>query len=137
VSFGCARSSMRFVPWRRLIVVGLLVGLAGAGTNGVAQDLAQDSATKPGVADSAPALSTAQRSAIYSAIAEVKSKVRPPLAFDLAIGVKVPPSIALYPLPDRTLSEIPAIRSYQYTIVQDQVVLVDPTTLQVVDIIKP
>ena len=127
---------MRFVPWSPLLGLAVLVGLAGLGTNSYGQSYAQDSATKPGVADQAPELSAAQRSAVYSAVAQEKSKVRPPLAFNLAIGVKVPPSIALYPLPDRTLSEIPAIRSYQYTIVQDQVVLVDPTTLQVVDIIR-
>jgi hypothetical protein len=108
------------------------------GANAVCiQAYGQTDTAHPGVADQAPQLSAAQRAAIYSAVDQEKSKVRPPLAFSPMIGAKVPPSIALYALPDSTLTDIPSIRQYQYTVVQNQVVLVDPTTLQVVDIIKP
>ena len=121
------RSYLRLFIGLALLAAAALAGMRAHG---------QDSTSKPGVADQAPMLSAAQRSAIYTAVNQEKSKVRPPLAFNPAIGAKVPASIALYALPERMLSEIPAIRAYQYTIVQDQVVLVDPTTLQVVDIIR-
>jgi hypothetical protein len=39
-------------------------------------------------------------------------------------------------LPDATLAQIPAAKLYKYTLVNDQVVLVDPTTMRVVDILQ-
>jgi hypothetical protein len=39
-------------------------------------------------------------------------------------------------LPDDISAEVPAIKFYQYTIVQDQVVIVDPTKMTVVDLIR-
>ena len=39
-------------------------------------------------------------------------------------------------LPDTTLAQIPAAKLYKYTLVSDRVVLVDPTTMRVVDILS-
>lgn len=120
-----------------VVTFGLIVTLlAGTTVMGVPA-FGQDGTVPPGVAAPPPTLSAAQRAAIFAAVNKEKSKVTPPLAFNPAIGAKVPPSIALYPMPDSTLAEIPSIRPYQYTVIKDQVVLVDPTTLQVVDIIRP
>jgi len=97
----------------------------------------QGNTVSPGLAAPPPTLSAAQRAEIFAAVSKEKSKITPPLAFSPAVGAKVPPSIALYPMPDSNLANIPAIRPYQYTVIKDEVVLVDPTTLQVVDIIRP
>jgi hypothetical protein len=53
----------------------------------------------------------------------------------VSVGASVPPEIELYILPDDVLAEMPATRSVKYTVMQDQLVLVDPTTMRVVDII--
>jgi hypothetical protein len=127
---------MRAISIRSGFARALLVALPAVfGTVGM-HAYGQDGSTTPGVADRAPPLSTTQRSAIYSAVSQEKAKVKLSLAFNPVVGAKVPPSIALYTLPVSTLVDIPSIRSYQYTVVHDQVVLVDPTTLQVVDIIR-
>jgi hypothetical protein len=47
----------------------------------------------------------------------------------------VPPQLELYVLPDRALATVPAAKTVKYTQVHDQIVLVDPTTMRVVDII--
>jgi hypothetical protein len=98
---------------------------------------AQTSAMPPGVSAPGPQLTPGQRSAIFSAVSKDDAKATPSLAFNPVIGNKVPPSIALFALPANTLVDIPAVRSYEYTFVKNQVVLVDPTTMEVVDIIRP
>jgi hypothetical protein len=40
-------------------------------------------------------------------------------------------------LPDDVLAANPAAKFYKYTMVQDQVVLVDPTHMRVIDVIGP
>jgi hypothetical protein len=119
------------------LTLGLALTLLAGVTIAGMPAFGQDNAISPGVAAPPPTLSATQRAAIFAAVSREKSKVTPPLAFNPAIGAKVPPSIALYPMPDSTLADIPSIRPYQYTVIKDQVVLVDPTTLQVVDIIRP
>ena len=39
-------------------------------------------------------------------------------------------------LPDGVLAEVPAAKSVKYTVVDNQLILVDPTTMRVVDIIQ-
>ena len=60
-----------------------------------------------------------------------------PSRFAAEVGAEVPPMIALYPLPDAVLSNEPVTRLYQYTRVEDKVVLVDPVRMCVVAVIGP
>jgi hypothetical protein len=81
-------------------------------------------------------LTAAQRSAIYSAVSTAKNK-KAPIQFPAVVGADVPPMIELYPLPDDAVADNSAAKFYEYTVVQDQVVLVDPTKMRVIDIIGP
>jgi uncharacterized protein DUF1236 len=55
-----------------------------------------------------------------------------PTALELTIGSRVPATVPLYALPAPLGVQIPAVRSYRYTIVDDRVLLVDPATDKVV-----
>jgi hypothetical protein len=81
-------------------------------------------------------LTAAQRSAIYAAVSKDRSKVSPQ-RFPVVIGAEVPPMINLYALPDDIVSGNPAAKIYEFTMVGDKVVLVDPTRMRVVDTIGP
>jgi hypothetical protein len=81
-------------------------------------------------------LTAAQRSAIYVAVSKDRSKVSPQ-RFPAVIGAEVPPMINLYALPDDIVSGNPAAKIYEFTMVEDKVVLVDPTRMRVVDTIGP
>jgi hypothetical protein len=81
-------------------------------------------------------LDAAQRAAIVTAVRD--TKIPPPgHSFSIAVGAQVPPSIELYALPVAALSQAPEAHALRYTLVQNQVVLVDPTNMRVVDVIPP
>ncbi len=82
------------------------------------------------------ALTPAQRRAIYAAASKDSSK-RAPTGFPAQVGAEVPPMIELYPLPDDAVSGNDAAKLYRYTLLQDKVVLVDPTKMRVVEVIGP
>jgi len=82
------------------------------------------------------ALTADQRRAIYAAVSSDKSRASK-THFSPTIGADVPPMIELYSLPDQILAENHAAESYEYTLEQDKVVLVDPTRMRVVDVIGP
>jgi uncharacterized protein DUF1236 len=81
-------------------------------------------------------LNAAQRAAIVTAVRD--TKIPPPgHGFTVSVGAQVPPSIELYALPVAALSQAPEVGALRYTMVQNQVVLVDPTNMRVVDVIRP
>jgi hypothetical protein len=89
-----------------------------------------------GSSDQTLVLTQAQRRAIYAAA--MRNRTKPPQRrFPAEIGAEVPPMIELSPLPDEAVADNPTAKFYEYTMVQDRVVLVDPTKMRVVDVIGP
>jgi len=80
-------------------------------------------------------LTEAQRSSIATAVRRDNKAVEPSISFVASVGAPVPPAIELYLLPDSVLAEMPAARTVKYTVMKNQLLLVDPTTMRVVDII--
>jgi hypothetical protein len=90
---------------------------------------------------SLPALTPAQKAAIYNAVQaqRVRSAAR---VIHLAIGAPVPPSLTLSDLPPEALSvALPDqlgsddTAFLKYALVEDDVVVVDPIAMRVVDVI--
>jgi Protein of unknown function (DUF1236) len=89
-----------------------------------------------GSSDQKLVLTQAQRRAIYAAA--MRDRTKPPQRrFPAEIGAEVPPMIELNPLPDEAVADNPTAKFYEYTMMQDRVVLVDPTKMQVIDVIGP
>lgn len=82
------------------------------------------------------ALTPEQRTTIAQAVRASNRKVNVPPGVSAQVGSELPASLELYMLPDATLAQIPAAKLYKYTMVNDRVVLVDPTTMRVVDILQ-
>ena len=89
-----------------------------------------------GAIEQKPLLTPGQRRAIYAEVASDKSKTSPK-NFSPVAGADVPPMIELYALPDDAVADVPAAKMYKYTLVENKVVLVDPTHMRVVDVIGP
>ncbi len=121
VAFGCG--------------VGVPYANAQAVDGGAAGAAASDTGVS-GAIDQKPLLTPAQRSKIYAEVGSDKSKTSPK-DFSTAIGAEVPPMIELYELPDDAVADVPAAKLYKYTMVNDRVVVVDPTRMRVIDVIGP
>jgi hypothetical protein len=55
--------------------------------------------------------------------------------FALRRGVRVPRTVEFFDLPEDIVSIVPAFRSYKYFLVGDEIVIVDPVTYEIVDVI--
>jgi hypothetical protein len=112
----------------------LATGLAGAQTR------PPDGSPLPGAVSPADPtqlrLTPTQKTAILKAVREKSATLRPPASFSIVVGEMVPPSIELYILPDNALAEVPEAKSVKYTVLQNQVVLVDPTNMRIVDVLR-
>ena len=115
------------------IGLGLLAGagLANAQTTVITQEPARSQTV---VTTEQPlALSPVQRQTIYRTIVREPAVVEaPPPTVEYRVGMRVPPTAQLYTVPQSVVTEVPAVRTYKYMVVNHRVVLVDPATSEVV-----
>jgi len=91
--------------------------------------------TGQGAASGAAKLSTEQRTKISGIIREQKTpSVR--LNVSVSVGTRVPESVRFYPVPVEVISIYPEWRGYDYVMVGDQIVIIDPRTHEIVAIIE-
>jgi hypothetical protein len=81
-------------------------------------------------------LTPEQKTAIANAVKQSNRKVVVPPGVTTRVNSELPAALELYVLPDVTLAQIPAAKLYKYTMVDNRVVLVDPTKMRVVDILS-
>jgi hypothetical protein len=55
--------------------------------------------------------------------------------FSISIRAPVPRTVHLYPLPTAVIEVHPAWRGYQFILVRDEIVVVDPRTMLIVAVI--
>jgi hypothetical protein len=82
-------------------------------------------------------LSAQQRAQIYEAVGKSKLRTPPPPDTPVTVGAQIPPVTELYALPESVTAEVPSAKFYRYTVAQNRVIIVDPTNLKVVDVIRP
>jgi hypothetical protein len=58
-----------------------------------------------------------------------------PSGFKAAVGQSVPTSISLHALPSNATSQVPAVKSYDYAMLPNQLLIVNPKDRKIVDII--
>jgi hypothetical protein len=114
----------------------ILLACGGGIPSAVAQTDANTPADIGGIVEQKLQLTAAQRDAIYQVVSKDKTKAAK-IQFATKIGADVPPMLELYTLPDDFVASNPTAEFYRYTVVQNQVVLVDPTKMRVIDVIEP
>ncbi|HJZ82600.1 MAG TPA: DUF1236 domain-containing protein [Pyrinomonadaceae bacterium] len=94
----------------------------------------QKSTTGQGAAGSAK-LTTEQRTKISSVIKEQKVE-RVNLNVSVSIGTRIPADVRLHSLPQQVIVIYPEWRGYDYILVGDQIVIINPRTHEIVAIIE-
>jgi hypothetical protein len=79
-------------------------------------------------------LTPQQRTVIYRTVSRERTATQRPADSQTAIGSPIPPILS--PLPDTVYAEIPEVRALKYFYINKQVVLVDPVTSEVVEVIE-
>jgi Protein of unknown function (DUF1236) len=112
----------------------IVVPLALLGTVTVAQAQSTTTTTTTIEKTGPTKLTPQQRTVIYRTVTRER-RVVPPPNVQVSVGAAVPPTIVLAPLPESVYVDVPAARALKYFYINEQLVLVDPATSQVVEII--
>ena len=98
-------------------------------------DESKRSTTGQGAAAVSAKLSTEQRSKITTIIRQ--QKVEPAhLNISVRVGTRVPESVRFYPLPVEVVAIYPEWRGYDYILVGDEIVVIDPRSHEIVAILE-
>jgi hypothetical protein len=93
------------------------------------------SQTTVGQAGAGAKLSTEQRTRITSVIREQHVAPVEHVDFAISVGTRVPHDVRFYPLPTEVVTIYPEWRGYEFILVNDQIVVVDPRTFEIVAVI--
>ena len=78
-------------------------------------------------------LSPPQRTLIVERIPS--NRMRSDVNVELALGAEVPSTVELYEFPDEVLVEVPSVKAYRYVVLERRLVIVDPSSRAVVEVL--
>jgi hypothetical protein len=105
------------------ILLALLAGIGSAGAASVR------SAGFDGLTD-------AQRQEIWQGVSKQATSESLPAGFEAAVGETVPGPIKMQPLPKDVSAAVPVVKSYDFAMAQGRVLIVDPSSKRIVDILS-
>ena len=77
-----------------------------------------------------------QETRISAAITSAKIAPVSNVNFSISVGAAVPSHVRLYPLPSTVISIVPQYRGYDYFVVRDEIIIVEPRTKKIVTVIS-
>jgi hypothetical protein len=81
-------------------------------------------------------LQTREKTRLHSAIEKLHVRAVTNVNFSVSVGVAVPASVTLQPVPAEIVEVIPEYRGYDFFVVRNEVVIVEPRTHKIVDVIE-
>ncbi|MEA2888542.1 MAG: hypothetical protein QOD11_2902 [Bradyrhizobium sp.] len=96
---------------------------------------AKSTTTTTGQAGAGAKLSTEQRTKITSVIKSQNVRPVTNVNFAVSVGTRVPRNVGFHPLPAEIVTIYPEWRGYEFFLVNNQIVVVNPRTLEIVEII--
>lgn len=93
------------------------------------------SQTTTGQAGAGAKLSTEQRTKITSVIREQRVQPETNVNFNISVGTRVPRTVHFHPLPTEIVTVNPDWRGYEFFLVRDQIIVVNPRTFEIVAVL--
>ena len=88
-----------------------------------------------GQAGAGAKLSTEQRTKITTVIKEQHIAPVTNVNFSISVGTRVPRDVTFHPLPAEIVTVYPDWRGYEFILVRDQILVIDPSSLEIVAVI--
>jgi hypothetical protein len=89
-----------------------------------------------GMAGSGAKLTTEQRTKITSVIHNVHVAPVTNVNFSVSVGTRVPRDVEFHPLPAEVVTVYPEWRGYNFILVRDEIVVIDPNTYEIIAVIN-
>jgi hypothetical protein len=116
------------------LALAALLALSGATAASAANRMANPSNKTPGASDTLK-LSNTQQKSIWKDISRQASNQTAPTGFNAAVGTAIPSTVSTHPLPRQAARDVPAAKPYRYAMLQDKVLIVNPSDHKIADVV--
>jgi len=121
------------------IALAAAVLMAGIGAASAADSTMSKSSSmsSPAMAKASDSLSltAAQRKSAWNDISKTAAAQTAPSGFDAKVGAAVPSSLSTQPVPVEAANHVPALRPYSFAMLQNKIVIVNPTDKKIAEVI--
>ena len=100
------------------------------------RDTDRSSTKTTGQAGAGAKLSTEQRTKITTVIKNEHVRPETNVNFSISVGTRVPREVHFHPLPAEIVTVYPDWRGYEFFLVRDQIIVVNPSTLEIVAVLE-
>ncbi|WP_315720315.1 MULTISPECIES: DUF1236 domain-containing protein [unclassified Bradyrhizobium] len=107
----------------------------GTSTNAETKTGGDRSQTTTGQAGAGAKLSTEQRTKITSVIRSQRVEPVTNVNFNISIGTRVPRDVRFHPLPTEVVTIYPQWRGYDFILVREQIIVIDPHSYEIVAVL--
>jgi hypothetical protein len=80
-------------------------------------------------------LSSEQRTKIHATLSNKRAERVTNVNFEIRVGARVPRTVRFYPLPVEIVEIVPEYQGYDYVLVGDEILIIDPETLEIVAVL--
>jgi Protein of unknown function (DUF1236) len=120
------------------VALAFLLMLTGGSVASAQSPMSKDEAATSGSSTSSASqlnLNADQGKKLWTEISDHAMKQNAPSGFNVAVGQIVPISVSLRELPNKAQTEVPAAKPYQYAMVDNKLLLVNPSDKKIVEVI--
>jgi hypothetical protein len=105
-------------------------------TNAESKGTTENRSQTTGQVGAGAKLSSEQRTKITTVIREQHVAPVTDVNFSISVGTRVPRDVSFHPLPTEIVNIYPDWRGYEFIVVRDQIIVVDPRTFEIVAILE-
>lgn len=119
------------------VALAAVLMMSGASIAAAQSTMSKDKTTTGSAASSASELklTSDQEKKLWTEISGHAMKQSAPSGFTPAVGQTVPTGVTLRELPSKAQTDVPAAKPYHYAMVQDKLLLVNPSDKKIVEVI--
>jgi hypothetical protein len=106
-------------------------------TGKTGRNASEQNASKSGTARGTDVkLTQDQRSRVMSAIGRGGSRATTDVKFDVSVGARVPRNVHIVVIPEDVVEIVPQYEGFDYVMVGDEILIIDPESLEIVAVIE-
>jgi hypothetical protein len=111
----------------------LVVGASAVSAASLSQSSSSSTMSRP--AGDTLSLTSMQQKAAWQDLNSKASKQNAPSGFQATVGAVVPTTVKIEPVPSKAATDIPALKSYDFAVVQGKLLIVNPSDNKIAEVI--
>ena len=114
----------------------LMAGVSAASAANMSQPSSTPSSTMAQAASGTLSLTSTQQKTVWNDLHGQATEQKAPAGFNATVGAIVPSTVKIEPVPSKAATSIPALKSFDFAMVDGKLLIVNPSEKKIVEVIS-